>query len=78
MEMSKEKYEDLMLRFAKELHEVGVTEDMKKIIGAQSNRTPNAASCDIDEVTRKFYYQHDGFSIEAVQHIKLTLKKCKG
>ena len=30
--MNNKKYEDLMLRFAKEIHDVGVTEDMKKII----------------------------------------------
>jgi len=29
--MNKEKYEDLILRFAKELYEVGVTEGMRKI-----------------------------------------------
>jgi len=77
MKMHKEKYEDLMLRFAKEMHEVGVTENMRKIVEAQMNRTPNTISCGIDEVTRKFYYQHDGYSIEAVQTVKITVKKCK-
>ena len=30
MNMHKEKYEELMLRFGKELHDVGVTEKYKK------------------------------------------------
>ena len=65
-----------MLRFTKEMHEVGVTENMKKIIEAQYERTPNTVSCGIDETTRKFYYQHSGYSIEAVQSVKLVVKKC--
>ena len=65
-----------MLRFTKEMHEVGVTENMKKIIEAQYERTPNSASCGTDETTRKFYYQHSGYSIEAVQSVKLVVKKC--
>ncbi len=77
MEMNKKKYEDLMLRFAKELHDVGVTENMQKIVQAQYERTPNTISCDADETTRKFYYQHDGYSIEGVQTVKLVVKKCK-
>lgn len=64
-----------MLRFTKEMHEVGVTENMKKIIEAQYERTPNSASCSTDETTRKFYYQHSGYSIEAVQSVKLVVKK---
>ena len=77
MEMNKEKYEELMLRFAKEMHDVGVTDGMKKIIEAQTNRTPNSVSCSTDEVTRKFYYQHDGYVIEAVQKVSLVVKKSK-
>ena len=73
--MHKEKYEDLMLRFAKELHEVGVTENLTKIVHAQIDRTPNAASAWIEEATRKIHYQYDGYSIEAVRTIKLTVKK---
>jgi|TARA_Y100000034_G_C6834503_1_gene377001 hypothetical protein len=75
--MHKEKYEDLMLRFAKEMHEVGVTENMKKIVEAQITRTPNVTSAGTDETTRKFYYQHGGYAIEAAQTVKITLKKCK-
>ena len=75
--MSKERYEDLMLRFAKEMNDVGVTENMKKLVDDQLKRAPNAASCGTDEVTRKFYYQHDGYSIEAIRTLKITLKRCK-
>jgi len=75
--MNKEKYEELMLRFAKEMHDVGVTDGMKKIVEAQANRTPNSVSCSADEVTRKFYYQHDGYVIEAVQKVSLVVKKSK-
>ena len=35
LKMHKERYEDLILRFSKELHDVGVTEDIKKIAEAQ-------------------------------------------
>jgi hypothetical protein len=75
--MNKEKYEDLILRFAKELHEVGVTEGMRKIIEAQWTRAPNIAVVLAEEDTRKFTYVHDGYEIRAVQNIKLVVKKCK-
>ena len=74
--MNNERYQDLMLRFAKEMHEVGVSENMKKIIEAQMERAPNTVSCGTDEDVRKFCYRHDGFMIEAVQNVKLTVKKC--
>ena len=76
MKMNKEKYEELMLRFAKELHDVGVSENAKKTIEDKYTRTPNLAAVGYEEVVRKFYYQHDGYSIEAVQNVKLTIKKC--
>jgi len=75
MEMHKEKYEELLLRFAKELHEVGVTENVKKLIESKYTRTPNIASAGADENTRKFTYRHNGYEIEAVQNVKLTIKK---
>jgi len=75
--MHKEKYEDLLLRFAKELHDVGVTEDMKKIVEAQYTRTQNLASSHIEEVTDRFCYRHDGYMIEAVRTVSLTVKKMK-
>ena len=77
MIMHKEKYEDLMLRFAKEMHDVGVTDEIKKIVMAQYERTPNVISCSSDEDVKKFYYRHGGYVIEAVQNVKLTVKKCK-
>lgn len=77
MKMHKEKYEELMLRFAKELHEVGVTEDMKKIIESQYTRTPNLSNPHTEEVTDRFAYRHDGYMIEAVRTVKLCVKKVK-
>ena len=77
MIMNKEKYEDLILRFSKEIHEVGVTENMKNIVRDQYNRVPNVSGALSEEVTRKFTYMHDGYEIQAVQNIKLSVKKCK-
>jgi hypothetical protein len=77
MNMHKEKYEELMLRFGKELHDVGVTENIKKIIEAQYNRSPNVASAKQDECVASFVYQHDGYMIEATKVVQLTVKKCK-
>ncbi len=74
--MNKEKYEDLMLRFAKELHDVGVTENMKKLVEAQWTRTPNVSGALAEESTDRFTYRHDGYTIEAVRTVKLTVKKC--
>ena len=77
MEMHRKKYQELLLRFAKELHEVGVTENMRKLVEDQYERTPNTISCGADEVVRKVYYQHDGYMIEAEQRVKLTVKTCR-
>ena len=76
MEMHKEKYEELLLRFAKELHDVGVTEDMQKIIKSQCDRTPNVISASSDETTDRFTYRHDGYMVEAVRTVTLVVKKC--
>ena len=75
--MHKEKYEELMLRFAKELYDVGVTESMKKMIQAKIDRTPNVISSGADENVRKFHYTHDGYSIEAIQNVKIVVKTSK-
>ena len=75
--MNKEEYEKLLKRFALELSEVGVTEDMLKIIEAQLNRSPNAVSSGTDETTDRFIYRHGGFMIEAKRTVCLTVKKCK-
>ena len=77
MIMHKDMYRDLILRFAKELDEVGVTEDMRKLIEAQYERTPNIGACDASENVKKFCYKYDGYEIEAIQNIRLVVKKCK-
>tara|TARA_A100001011_G_C14229639_1_gene808185 strand:- start:1238 stop:1474 length:237 start_codon:yes stop_codon:yes gene_type:complete len=76
MKMHKEKYEELLLRFAKELHDVGVTENMKKIVESQYTRTPNLSNPGTEEATDRFSYRHDGYMIEAVRTVKLTIKTC--
>ena len=75
--MNKDIYKDLMLRFTKELHEVGVTEDMKKIVEDQYTRTPNVSSAHVEEVTDRFVYRHGGYSIEATTTVELRVKKQK-
>ena len=73
--MNKENYEELMLRFAKELHDVGVTENMKKLVEAQWTRTPNVGVALAEETTDKFVYSHNGYKIEGVRTVKLSIKK---
>jgi hypothetical protein len=75
-EMSTTAYKDLMLRFAKELDDVGVTESLIKCAHDSFKRTPNLAGYSRDENVRKFHYRHDGYLIEAIQTVKLTVKKC--
>ena len=75
MEMNNEKYEELLLRFAKELHDVGVTDGVKKQVEAQYSRHPNVASCSADEVTDRFTYQFGGYMIQATRTINLVVKK---
>ena len=76
MKMNKEEYDNLLLRFAKELNDVGVTENLKKIVQAQTDRTPNSVAVGSDEVTDRFTYRHKGYMIEATRTVKLSLKKC--
>lgn len=73
--MNKEKYQDLMLRFAKELHDVGVTDNLKELIKDTYTRTPNIAGVEQTENTDRFTYRHDGYMIEAVRTVKLVVKK---
>mgnify|MGYP003665705907 CR=1 FL=1 len=75
MKMNKEKYEELVLRFAKELHDVGVTENMKKLVEAQWTRAPNLIGTSSEETTDKFVYNHNGYRIEAVRTVQLSVKK---
>ena len=77
MKMNKEEYERLLKRFALELSEVGVTDDMLKIIIARCERAPNAASACADETTDRFTYRHNGYLIEAERTVKLVVKSCK-
>ena len=76
MKMHNETYQELILRFAKELHEVGVSESMRKCVEAQYTRTPNVVLVTENENVRRFTYRHNGYEIEAVQNVKLTVKKC--
>tara|TARA_Y100001970_G_scaffold271481_1_gene366936 strand:- start:55240 stop:55473 length:234 start_codon:yes stop_codon:yes gene_type:complete len=77
MEMNKEQYERLMKRFALELSEIGVTENMIKTTHDCLERTPNYASVNKQEVVKRFVYQHNGYLIEAKQTVEMTVKKCK-
>ena len=77
MEMNKEKYEELMRRFAQELYEVGVTDEMKGLAQDSLTRTPNLAVYTGEDTVRKFYYLHDGYTIEATRVVTLTMRKCK-
>jgi len=73
--MNKEKYEDLILRFAKELHDVGVTDSLKKSVESQYDRHPNSASCSSEEATDKFQYRFGDYQIEAQRSVRLVVKK---
>jgi len=73
--MNKDAYEDLLLRFAKELNDVGVTIGMKEVLSDNYNRVPNIASVSTDRNVKRFLYRHNGFEIEAVQNIKVVIKK---
>ena len=75
MKMNKEKYEELLLRFAKELNDVGVTDSLKKLVEDGYNRTPNVSGIEHIVTTRKVHYQHEGYTIEAAQTVKLMVKK---
>ncbi len=77
MKMNKEEYEKLLKRFALELSEVGVTDNVVEIAKAQFGRTPNIVSAGADETTYRFTYRHDGYMIEATRTGKLVVKKCK-
>jgi len=77
MEMHKEKYEELLRRFCQELHEVGVSENLKGLIQDQGNRTPNVIVTSAEETTDRFTYRHEGYMIEAVRTVKLVVKTTK-
>jgi hypothetical protein len=76
MKMHNEHYKELLLRFAKELHDVGVTENMRNIVISKVDRVPNVASAGAEIDSAKFVYRHGDYMIEAVQVVKLSVKKC--
>ena len=77
MKMHKEEYEKLIKRFALELSEVGVSEDLVKIVSAQYERTPHVVTANSNEITDRFVYRHGGYTIEATRTVSLQVKKCK-
>tara|TARA_R110001592_G_scaffold57545_1_gene174833 strand:- start:1768 stop:2001 length:234 start_codon:yes stop_codon:yes gene_type:complete len=77
MEFHKEQYEKLLKRFALELSEVGVTENMLKLVEAVLVRAPNVKSDSESEVVGRFTYRHDGYLIEAKKTVELIIKKCE-
>jgi len=77
MKMHKEEYEKLMLKFALEMSEVGVTKDIRNLIKAKLERIPNAISASESEVTDRFVYRHGGYMIEAKRTVELIVKTCK-
>ena len=77
MKMHKEKYEELLRRFAQELHEVGIGESVLGLIQDQIDRAPNAVAASAEETTERFTYRHGGYMIEAERKVKLVVKKAK-
>ena len=77
MKMNKEEYERLLKRFALELSEVGVTDNLVEMVKGSIERTPNIASVSVPETTDRFIYRHDGYMIEAERVVKLTVKRRK-
>lgn len=75
--MHKEKYEELLRRFSQELHEVGVSENLKGLIQDQGDRTPNVITTSAEETTGRFTYRHEGYMIEAIRTVKLVVKTTK-
>ena len=77
MQMHKEKYEELLRRFAQELHEVGVSDNLEELVKAKFERAPNTVGASDEETTDRFTYSHGGYMIEAVRTVKLVVKKSK-
>jgi hypothetical protein len=75
--MNKERYEELMLRFALELHEIGVNDYVKGLVEDSITRSPNTVSATGEDITRRFTYRYNGYMIQAEQTVKLTVKKCR-
>ena len=77
MKMNKEEYERLLKRFALELSEVGVTDQLIELVKACIDRSPNVACAGSEQTTDRFTYRHGGYMIEAERTVKLTVKRCK-
>ena len=77
MKMHKEEYEKLLLRFALEIDEIGVTENMLKLIADSLKRSPHLSSTCADETTDRFVYRHKGYIIEAKRTVTIVVKTCK-
>ena len=77
MKFHKEEYERLLLKFALELSEVGVTEDMLKKIASTLDRSPNVIQTNASEQINRFTYRYSGYVIEAKQTVELVIKTCK-
>jgi hypothetical protein len=75
MKMHRETYQELMRKFAQELHEVGVTEEMKERINDQCDIVPHVISVGTGPTTiSRFVYRHGGYLIEAKNTVELTIK----
>ena len=77
MKMHKEEYEKLMVRFATELAEVGVTNNLQERVKDSSNQYPNMASIQKYETVTNFHYKHKGYMIQAKKTVELIVKKCE-
>ena len=75
--MNDEAYRDLMLRFAKELDEIGITERMRTHIEGLCQSAPNRIGASAEETTDHFVYRHDGYMIEAKCTVTVVVKTCK-
>ena len=75
--MNRVKYEELLRKFAQELHDVGITERVKGLVEDQFEAHPNVVSAGSGQVVvKRFLYRHGGYLIEAKNTVELTIKKC--
>jgi hypothetical protein len=77
MKMNKEEYEKLLKRFALELSEVGVSDELVSLLRDGIDRQPNVVTAGQEETTDRFTYRHKGYQIEAVRTVKLNVRKCQ-
>jgi len=77
MKMHKEEYEKLLVRFATELAEVGVTPIQLELLRDTFGRAPNIASANQSETVADFQYKHNGYTVQAKKTVEITVKNCK-